>query len=263
MVFFYTAKLIWFFLQPSNAINIFFILGFICFLLHKNRPGAAFLATGAAVYVIAGFSPISMALILPLEQRYGRADAAEVSPTGVIVLGGAINSVVSAARDSTTLTDSGQRLTEAVRLSRLYPKARIVFSGGDWLPSSTANAEASTAQKFFIEMGVSPERITLENRSRNTYENAVFTTAVLKPKVGEQWLLVTSAFHMPRAVGCFRAAGFDVTPWPVDYRTSGWKDLRSIFTQPSDGLRQLDLALKEWLGLLAYRLSGRTDQLLP
>jgi uncharacterized SAM-binding protein YcdF (DUF218 family) len=262
-VFFYTSKLVWFFLQPSNAISIFFCLGLVYFLFHRNRTGAILLATGAAFYVIAGFSPLSTALMLPLEQRYSRADPAEISPTGVIVLGGAINTQVSAARGSATLTDSGERLTEAVRLSRLYPKARIVFSGGDGLLSSTDVTEASTARKFFIGMGVSPERITLENLSRNTYENAVFTSEALKPKAGEQWLLVTSAFHMPRAVGCFRAAGFNVTPWPVDYRTSGWKDLRLIFVQPSDGLRQLDLALKEWLGLLAYRLSGRTDRLLP
>jgi uncharacterized SAM-binding protein YcdF (DUF218 family) len=262
-VFVYVSKLVWATLQPSNAICVICLAGFVCLFLKKTGLGGTILATGTAFYLLTGFPLISITPILALEQRYSRPADADVSPAGVIVLGGAIDPELSAARGTAALTDSGERLTEGVRLSRVYPKARIVFSGGSWLPSSSDAGEASTAQKFFIDMGVPPERITLENRSRNTYENAVFSAAALTPKPGEQWLLVTSAFHMPRAMGCFRTAGFAVTPWPVDYRTSGWGELRWIYAQPSVGLRNLDLAIKEWMGLLAYRISGRTDRLLP
>ena len=85
----------------------------------------------------------------------------------------------------------------------------------------------------------------------------------MPPKPGERWLLVTSAWHMPRSMGSFRAAGFPVTAYPVDYRTRGGEDARRGFLHTSEGLRRLDLMVKEWLGLLAYRLSGRTDALFP
>jgi uncharacterized SAM-binding protein YcdF (DUF218 family) len=262
-VFLYASKLVWAILQPSNALCVLCLAGFACFFLKKAGLGCAFLATSAAFYLLAGFPLFSTTPMLALEQRYNRPADADVSPTGIIVLGGAIDPALTAARGAAALTDSGERLTEGVRLSRVYPKARLVFSGGSWLPSSIDNGEAAAARKFFIDLGVSPERITLEDRSRNTYENAVFSTAALDPKPGEQWLLVTSAYHMPRAMGCFRAAGFAVTPWPVDYRARGWRDLLWIYAQPSEGLRNLDLSLKEWMGLAAYRLSGRTDRWLP
>jgi len=85
----------------------------------------------------------------------------------------------------------------------------------------------------------------------------------VRPAAGERWLLVTSAFHMPRAIGCFRAVGFDVIPWPVDYRTSGPGDAWRLFPRASEGLRRVDLAAKEWAGLLAYYVTGRSTALLP
>ena len=91
------------------------------------------------------------------------------------------------------------------------------------------------------------------------------TKALVDPKPGQRWLLVTSAWHMPRAMAAFRKAGFQVEPWPVDYRTAGWSDAFHLFPfeSPAQGLRQLDLAVHEWLGLLAYRLSGRSDDAFP
>jgi uncharacterized SAM-binding protein YcdF (DUF218 family) len=103
----------------------------------------------------------------------------------------------------------------------------------------------------------------LENRSRNTAENAAFSKALVAPKPGERWLLVTSAMHMPRAIGAFREAGFPVEAYPVDYQTNGWQDLRNVFGSLSGGLGQLDGALHEWIGLIAYRLTGKSSALFP
>ena len=113
------------------------------------------------------------------------------------------------------------------------------------------------AKRFFTRIGIDGARILLEEKSRTTSENAEFTKALLTPAPGERWLLVTSAYHMPRAMGCFRAAGFDVTPWPVDYRTRGPQDLLRFPPRPSEAWRRLDLAAKEWIGLLIYRLLGK------
>ena len=116
---------------------------------------------------------------------------------------------------------------------------------------------------LFEKLGVPPDRITLESRSRNTAENAVYSKALVAPKPGERWLLVTSAMHMPRAIGAFREAGFPVEAYPVDYKTNGWQDLGSLVGSLSAGLRQTDTALHEWIGLIAYRLTGKSSALLP
>ena len=102
----------------------------------------------------------------------------------------------------------------------------------------------------------------LETRSRNTEENAVFTKELVQPKPGERWLLVTSAQHMPRAIGCFRRAGFPVEAYPVDWHTRRALRLAPMETL-SGGLGRLDNAVHEWIGLVSYWLTGRTSELLP
>jgi uncharacterized SAM-binding protein YcdF (DUF218 family) len=107
------------------------------------------------------------------------------------------------------------------------------------------------------------ERVIAEDRSRNTVENAEFSKALAKPQPGERWLLVTSAYHMPRAIGIFREAGFDVEPYPVDWRTSGSGDALRPFPTVGDGLRRTDTAVREWVGLLVYWLMGMSSELFP
>src|SRR5690606_22170344 len=116
---------------------------------------------------------------------------------------------------------------------------------------------------FLKAAGVAPERIVLESQSRNTFENALYLRDLLEPRPGNQWLLVTSAWHMPRAVGAFRQAGFSVIAWPTDYRTRGAGDLARPFDTMTEGLRRTDMAVREWIGLVAYRMLGRSDALFP
>ena len=155
------------------------------------------------------------------------------------------------------------RVTAAVELARRYPQARLVFSGGSGRLLMHPRTEAEDTRRLWIAMGVAPERITVEDRSRNTDENARFTAALVKPAPGQRWLLVTSAFHMPRSVGLFRAASFPVVPYPVDYRTTGtWEDL----LPPRDaliGLSRFGIAAREWIGLAVYRLTGRIRVVFP
>ncbi len=146
---------------------------------------------------------------------------------------------------------------------RRHPGARILFSGGSGQLFYDGANEAETAARMFASFGIDPGRIELEDRSRNTVENATLSHAVAKPQAGERWLLVTSAYHMPRSVGCFRAAGFPVEAYPVDFRTRGWADATRPFASVGGGLRRVDIAVREWIGLAAYRVTGRIDALVP
>jgi len=115
----------------------------------------------------------------------------------------------------------------------------------------------------FKSLGIPASRITLEKQSRNTIENAVYSKTLAQPKPGERWLLVTSALHMPRAIGAFRQAGFAVEAYPVDYQTSGWEDVLNVVGGLSGGLSGTDKAMHEWIGLIAYRITGKTSELFP
>jgi uncharacterized SAM-binding protein YcdF (DUF218 family) len=257
-MFFYLSKIIWFLVQPSSMLLIFFILGLVLYRLGRQRMAIRMLGAAVALYAIGGLSPLANAMMLSLERFYQPPSVETIGRVdGIIVLGGVIDALVSGERGEIALNEAAERLTEASALAFRFPKARIVISGGDGALIYRSADEASIAKRFFTRIGIDPARITLETESRNTWQNAVFSKALLDPKPGERWLLITSAFHMHRAMGCFRAAEFDVIPWPVDFRTRGAQDLLRFSPRPSTAWRRIDLAAKEWVGYLAYLLTGR------
>jgi uncharacterized SAM-binding protein YcdF (DUF218 family) len=254
---FYASKIIWFFLQPSVVLILLFMLGFWLYRRGRTRAGMRVLVATVLIYVVGGLSPLANAIILTLEQQISRPPMGELGDvTGIMVLGGVIDTLVTSTRDEIAVNESAERLTETAALAFRFPKARIVISGGDGALLYASMGEAGVAKRFFTRIGIDPERILVEEKSRTTSENAAFTKALVSPRPGERWLLVTSAFHMPRAMGTFRAAGFDLMPWPVDFRTRGPDDLMRFSPRPSEGWRRIDLASKEWIGLLVYRLIG-------
>ena len=225
-MFFYLAKVLWFLLQPSTLIALLIAYGSILIWTGWARWGRRFVSVGAILLLIAGLSPLGNALILPLEDRFPRTNLDQPPPpTGFIVLGGAEDRLVGTARKAPTLNEAGERIVETVMLARKFPEAKIAFSGGDAGILYSSDTEAIGAQRLLTDMGVAPDRLILECGARDTYENAVYLKAelgklgLLGP--GKRWVLITSAYHMPRAMASFRQAGFDVEPWPVDYRTRG------------------------------------------
>ena len=230
-----------------------------------HRLGRRLIWGGVLLLIVGGLTPVGNLLVLPLEQRF-----AEVAPPaegdrvdGIILLGGFEDGWVSAGRGGLGLNEAAERVTEGLRLALRHPEAKVVFTGGvGGLLSHNVDAVAPVA-RFLMDAGVAEDRIVLEGRSRNTYENAVLTRDLVKPVAGQRWYLVTSAFHMPRAMGLFRKAGFDVVAYPVDYRTRGPEDVTRLFERIPQGLLRLDLGVNEWLGLFAYRALGRTDALFP
>jgi uncharacterized SAM-binding protein YcdF (DUF218 family) len=249
-MFFILSKILGYLTVPSNLLAMIGLAGIALLFTRFVHAGRRLLVASVILIVAIGVLPVGTALILPLEERFPQWNPAQGTPTGIIVIGGVINAERSAARGQISLDDSAERVTAAVELARKYSSARIVFAGG---------TEASYAALFFENLGVLRDRITIETQSRNTAENAVFTKRLIAPKPGERWLLVTSALHMPRAIGAFRQAGFPVEAFPVDYQTDGWEDLWKL----SGGMHRLDIAVHEWLGLLAYWITGRIPVLFP
>lgn len=263
-MFFHLSKIAWFLLQPSNLLITLAAVGTVLVIAGRlRRTGRWLLAVGMAGLVACGFSPLGQWLILPLEERFPAWSAADGPPDGIILLGGSFDTVVSRERGVAALNESAERVTEFAALARRYPDAKLVFTGGAGRLLFADAREADVAGRLFEDLGVAPGRILLEPESRNTWENAVLTRDLVDPAPGERWVIVTSAWHMPRAVGCFRAAGFPVEAFPVDFRTRGWSDLRRPFDAASEGLRRVDVATREWVGLAAYYLTGRIPELLP
>jgi len=258
---FFASKVLGFLALPSNAMVIAAIAGVIL-IQTKKSPRAGFRLTATALLLIIAFGtlPFGTLLMLPLEQRFPPYDAGYGDPDGIVVLGGVIEPE-AAERPDSGVNEAAERLTAVAGLARRYPAAKILFSGGDMLPGR-GQSEAQVAGALLESFGIPANRLMLEGRSRTTAENAEFSRLMAMPKPGEHWLLVTSAWHMPRAVGAFRKVGFPVDPYPVDYRipdTGRWVPFGAV----SIGLRRTDTAAHEWLGLLGYWLTGRSSALFP
>jgi uncharacterized SAM-binding protein YcdF (DUF218 family) len=262
-VFFVLSKVLGFFALPSNFLITIGLVGLVLLCTRFTRLASWLVVTSIALLAIAGLSPLGNVLLLPLEQRFPPWDPSHGAPDGIVVLGGALSPEISAARGAVALNESAERITVAVELARRYPNARVIFSGGNAALLREGGVEAAFAVQEFEALGIPHERIIAEEQSRNTVENAVFSRLLAQPKPGERWLLLTSAYHMPRAVGVFRAAGFPVEAYPVDWRTRGPIDAVEPFASLGDGLRRTDTAMREWVGLLAYRLTGKTAELFP
>jgi uncharacterized SAM-binding protein YcdF (DUF218 family) len=262
-MFFVLSKVLGFLTVPSNVLILAAVLGLLLQALRWRRAGRALTVFAIIVLVLAAFSPLGNILMWPLEDRFPPWDASHGAPDGIIVLGGAIGPETSAARQEPALNEAAERITAAVELARRYPAARLVYTGGSGGLVLREAMEADYALVLLGRLGIPRERIVIERRSRNTAENAAFTKALVQPKPRERWLLVTSAAHMPRSVGIFRKQNFPVEAYPVDWRTRGIADVTFPFYVGSAGLARVDAAMREWVGLFAYWLAGKTSSLFP
>jgi uncharacterized SAM-binding protein YcdF (DUF218 family) len=264
-MFFVLSKIVWFCLKPSSLIGLAFLAGLIQLMRHRFHSGRRWVAAAFAALVIFGLSPVTDLLGSALEHRFTRPDLSQPGSRidGMIVLGGAEDGRINNMRELMSLNEAGERLTEAVALSRQFPQSRVVFTGGSHTVMVAKPPEGQQAYRFLTALGVDPTRQVIEDQSRNTYENAVFTKAMVKMQPGERWLLITSAWHMPRSMGIFRKAGVEVIPWPVDYRTPEGSGLLMPQSSFAQGLQRIDTVAKEYVGLLIYWLTGRSDSLFP
>ena len=264
-MFYIASKVVFFCIAPSHVCLIALGLGALLLMRRgDSKNGRRLVFVSLAGFVVLGFAPVGVALMLPLEQRFPPPAAIDQGRyDGIILLGGFEDGGISKARNTLALIDAGERLSETVRLAHKLPQSRIIFSGGAATIFSRTQDARDAVSRYLRDVGIGPDRTVLENQSRNTWENAVFTKRLVKPRRDQRFLLVTSAWHMPRAIGIFRKVGFDVVAYPVDYRTQGEGDLTRPYSTLTNGLRAVDQATKEWIGLLAYWISGRSSALFP
>ena len=260
-ILFVASKLLWQLLRPNTLALALAVLG--TFALWRGRRWGRWPSLlGLGWFVAIAATPLATWMTWPLENRFSRPEVAPTQVDGIIILGGAVDQDLTTARGIPALNGAAERMTEAVALSRRYPAARIVFTGGTANPLRHRMSEADVARLLFEQLGLTGDRVIYEDAARNTAENATLSRALVGPMPGQTWLLVTSASHMPRSVGVFRAAGWPVVSWPVNYST-GLTSLSGYDEPFPERLGMAEWALREYLGLVAYRVLGRTDALFP
>jgi uncharacterized SAM-binding protein YcdF (DUF218 family) len=262
-LFFILSKTLGVLLLPTNFLIVLALVGVLLSLTRFARAGRGLMIAAIVLLAVAAFSPLGNVLLYPLESRFPAWSAAQGAPDGIVVLGGPIDPDLSVAHGVPVIRTAPDRIVAAAVLARKYPNAKIVFSGGSASLISHEAREADYAAAIFESLGVDKARLIMDRASRNTYENAQLSKQLAAPKAGERWLLVTSAFHMPRSVGLFRKAGFAVEPYPVDWHVGRGADALAFTQFSTDGLVRTDIAVREWLGLIAYWLAGRTSALFP
>jgi uncharacterized SAM-binding protein YcdF (DUF218 family) len=258
----YLAKLFWFLFSPLSLVIGLLLIGLLVGLTRHRRMSRWLIGLATALLVLSSTTNLGLLLVRPLEARFERPpEPPEV--TGIIVLGGGMNSSLNGLNGGWELNRAGDRFAEALRLALRHPEARVLVTGGITVLSDAPETEADAASRFFGDFGIAPDRLLAEGKARNTEENAQLSKILAAPRPGETWLLVTSAAHMPRSVGLFRAAGFEVVPWPTDYFTATdvWPAL--ALGSGTENLDILNAALREWAGLTAYYFTGRIDDWLP
>jgi uncharacterized SAM-binding protein YcdF (DUF218 family) len=260
-MYFLLSKTIGLFAIPTNTIAYAALVGLVLVIL--RRPVGKVISLLALItFLVAGLSPVGNMLLTPLEQRFPGMKYPEEPISGIIILGGSYDTQIRSYLSTVTFGEDTEPMVIVASLARRYPNAKIVFSGGsDTL--TPGPSEAVVARQLFVSFGIEPNRILVEDRSRNTEENAQFTLRTIDPAPQSKWMLVTSAYHMPRAIGTFRQAGFNVVAFPTGWRTHGWRDF--FWPEPSvtENLRRVDIATREWLGLIIYKLLGYTDAWFP
>ena len=262
-MFFLLSKTIGIMLLPTNFLIGIGLAGVALLATRFASAGRKLMIASVVLLAISGFSPLGYLLLYPLEQRFPPWDATRGAPDGVIVLGGSVDADISAAHGTAVISSAADRVIASAALAHRYPNTRILFTGGSASLLSNDAREADYAASLFESLGISRERLIMERRSRNTQENAEFSRAMAAPKAGERWLLVTSAYHMPRSVGLFRKAGFSVEAHPVDWRVGGRGDVLQFTALSLDGLDRVNVGIREWMGLVAYWATGKIDRLLP
>lgn len=255
---FIISKLVGALIRPESWLIIATGLALLALLLRRLRLAGFVLGLTFIATVLLAIFPLGELLLQPLEARYPTNPPLE-QVDGIIVLGGGEDPPKSAFWGQPQLREGAERYTAALELARRFPQARVLFAGGTGQLRDLAGTEVtegSVAQAFFTAQGLAPERLVLEQASRNTSENASHSFALVQPQAGQTWVLVTSAFHMPRAMSNFERAGWSgLVAYPVDYRSGSFAE--GTGWDFAENLKVLNTAVKEYAGLLVNGMKGQ------
>lgn len=260
--FFKFSKLFWYAAAPDSILVALLLL--VCLLLWLGAyKKARALFTFLLVIIIAiTIFPVGEWVIYPLEKRFMPLGSIREPVDGIIMLGGAEEILESFSWKQEEVNHSSERFFAFIHLMKKYPGAKHVYAGGTGSLKYQELKGSEIARRLFLSQGIDPSGIIFEAQSRNTYENALFSKKILNPGPHENWILITSSFHMPRAYGIFTKLGWHVIPYPVDHLTNPDMSCRMTLNF-SGNLRLLKNGMHEWAGLAAYYLTGKTPVLFP
>ena len=259
-MFFQISQLFWLFADPPTLLAVAALVGLVLLKTAWKRLGQSLIFTVLMILMLIAVTPVSHMTLRALESRFPKWQDAGAPIDGIVVLGGSISPELYFDHTASGLNSASGRLVAAADLAKRFKNARLVYTGG---PAAAPRDEAEASKQILMALGVEESRIEIERDSLNTFENAQFSKRTAKPKPGERWLLVTSAMHMPRAIGCFRAAGFEVEAYPVDYHMPDWKNFSLDNLGLVNGLSITSSVYHEFVGMIVYRLTGKTNALYP
>ena len=249
------TELAWTLLQPSAVLVVLVALALAATWLRWQAVAATFLTAFLLVVAAVLLLPVEEWLGAPLETRVAR-EPLPPRADGIVVLGGAVEWRVTRERGQLSLNAAGERIAAFAALAQRYPDARLIVTGSFADAFSDDLRATPTDASLFFGPHFAGRQVTFLGDARSTYEDALLALAAAEPRQGETWLLVTSAWHMPRALGTFRTLGWRLTPVPVDYRTTG--ELRIAPDWDVAGtLADLDRLVREWGAIAVYRRTGR------
>ena len=249
-------------MSPGSFLFILLITGISLLFLKKEKLAKRVLGCTGILLMLIAFLPLGSWLVTPLEQRFPPNPELPLQIDGIIVLGGAVDPVKSYVWNQAEFGSAADRYHAFIELAEQYPRARLIFTGGSGSLLDQDYREADIARHFLESMGIDSRQLETERDSRNTFENAVNSKALMKPEPGENWILITSAAHMPRSVGVFCGQDWQVIPWPVDHESAPGFQNRLGFDF-ADNLSKLNSYTREWAGLTAYFVTGKIPSLLP
>lgn len=264
-LFFILSKVLWYLADPGNVLLVLIVLSAFAVWLARRRLARLAVTLTAVYALLLAFLPAAGSFLIFLEDRFPQPAALPRNVAGVVVLGGMVDQFITDSRGQVAVGGAVERLIAFAGLAERYPEAVLVFSGGSGVLGRQELTEADAVRPLLARLGVDPARVVFEDRSRNTWENAVFSKKAAGPAAAGEgaWILVTSAIHMPRAVGCFRRAGWpSLIPYPVDYAFEKGAAAKMPLTLGA-GISAAGEAVHEFLGLVFYWLTKRTDAVIP
>lgn len=261
-LFFWTSKLAWRAFAPDTLLLLLVLVTWLS--LWRGATGTAKAIIGLLAIGLTGLAlfPVGEWLLYPLEVKFSPPSKLPETVDGIIVLSGPEDAIRADTWNQAELLDGAERDLAFLKLAKLYPNAKLVFTGGSGSILHQQYRGADVARLLFQEQGLDTSRVLFERNSRNTFENAVLSKAEVDPEPDETWILITSAYHMPRSIGIFCKLGWPAIPYPVDHRTTPG-DLIRVELDLSGHLAEFKTAMREWMALLGHYVTGKTTSLVP
>lgn len=255
----------WFIINIDMLLLLMIAVGGLLYLFKKCQWGMRLALSGIAGFFILGVIPIGLWMFTLLENRFPKPHVIPEDTVGVILLGGPFELEIMASRHETVYNLAAGRFIEFIEFTKAHPNLKRVFSGGGAIHpiiDGKPMGEAEIAKRVFDRMGYDTEGMIFEGSSKNTIENAWLTKNIIHPKPGENWVLMTSAFHMPRSVGLFKKAGWNIIPYPVDYHAPSTYE-PWFFIGLKNNLLTFHYAVHQFVAMFQNYIFGRSDELFP